>query len=247
MKVLFALLPLMLAACAPSATVVVSPGYDPARVQLVTIGAIADFPDAPGSGEAVAAVLEKRLLVAGDRLVTRRRALPALRAALGDAAADADADQIRAAARDLGVDGMIFGTLADYTPASERTIIADYPQREFAPIYGSASRTAGREDPFPAGDDQTSWVKVPVEQITPARIALTIELLDADTGETLWTATAERSGNDLAVATAEAVDALVEAVSKKRRSAAARSTAAASTPAPPDVPGPPSAPPIPAP
>jgi hypothetical protein len=241
MKALPLALAAVLCACAPAAVVVVSPGYDAARTQLVTVAAIEDFPGAAGSGEIVADALERRLLRSGYRVVARRRALPVLRAELGDAGGDASADQIRAAARALGVDALAFGALADYTSASDRTVMADYPQQEFAPVYGSAARTAGRQDPFPYNDDKTSWVKVPVEQITPAHIALSVELLDAETGETLWTASAERTDNDLAAATAKTVEAIMTAVAAKIRASSAAAPAA-SVPPPPSVPDPPALP-----
>jgi len=241
MKVSLAVLAASLAACASPAFVVVSPGYDAARTQLVAVGAVSDFPGAPGSGEVVAQALENQLLHAGYRLVSRRRARTLLRTTLGDAGADASADQVRDAARALGVDALAFGALSDYANASDRTVMADYPQQEFAPIYGSASRTAGREDPFPYDDDKTSWIKVPVEQITPARIALTVELLDAETGETLWTASAERTDKDLATATAAAVSTIMQGVSAKIRATAATSAAnkTSSVPPPPSFTTPP--------
>jgi hypothetical protein len=69
-----------------------------------------------------------------------------------------------------------------------------------------------------------------------AHIALSVELLDAETGETLWTASDERTDNDLATATAKAADALMRAVARKARLSSG-AQASPSVPPPPDTSG----------
>lgn len=196
------------AACAPNAVVVVSSSYAPSRVKSVALTSFADFPGAPGSGDLAATVFEKYLLQAGYRVV------------------DASA-----------ADAVAAGSLTDYTGAQDQTVMVDVPQTQSDPVYGQvttsethasggggrrggggartiATRTRTQDVIIGYNTTQTSQI-VPETQTLPAHVALTVRLLDAKSGELLWTVSASGSGNDLSSATEEASAYAMQAVVKK--------------------------------
>jgi hypothetical protein len=191
-----------LAACAPNAVVVVSPGYDPARVKSVALTSFTDFPGAPGSGDVALNTFEKYLLQAGYRVV--------------------DAGQ---------ADAVAAGALTDYTGARDETVMVDIPQEQSDPVYGQVTTTEQRgDDGRGARTDRQGDVRrggrevtrtqdviigynttqtnqvVPETQTVPAHVAMNVRLLDAKTSELLWTVSSSASGDDLpsAVETASA-------------------------------------------
>ncbi len=184
------------AACAPSAVVVVSRGYDPARIKSVAVTSFADFPGAPGSGDMAANTFEKYLLEAGYRVVGPDQA-----------------------------DALAIGALTDYTGAREETVMVDIPQEQSDPIYGQVftSQRSGdtlvrtMQNVVTGYSMSMSDQVVPETQVVPAHVAMNVRLLDARTNELLWSVSSAASDDDLPAATESASADAMAAVLKKLR------------------------------
>jgi hypothetical protein len=212
-------------ACAPGAVVVVSPAYEPARVSRVTLVGFNDFPGAVGSGDIAANTFEKYLLLAGYRVVARASNLGTLQSDF-DTPGAVTREQLSAAGLSLGVDALAFGTLNDYTGATEQTVMVDVPQEQSDPVYTSVTTTQRAGDTRVRTTSQvvsgyavtTTDAVVPEEQTTPASVALTVQLLEASTGEVLWSVSASATGDNLPAATeaasAKAMAALIDRLKK---------------------------------
>ena len=200
-----------LAACAPSAVVVMSPSYDPSRIKSVALTSFTDFPGATGSGDAALNSFEKYLLQAGYRVVD---------------AAQADA--------------VAAGALTDYTGPRDETVMVDIPQTQSDPVYGQVSTTVQRPEGGRGargdrqGDASQGVVAVTrtqdvvigynttqTDQVVPetvtlsAHVAMNVRLLDAKTSELLWTVSSSATDDDLASATEDASSSAMQAVIKK--------------------------------
>ena len=192
-----------LAACAPSAVVVVSASYDPARIKSVAVTSFADFPGAAGSGDVALNTFEKYLLQAGYRVVDPAQA-----------------------------DAVALGALTDYTGASDQTVMVDVPQTQSDPVYGQVTTAESRTrvgrggaqmtnersqtQDVVIGYNTTQTDQVVPETVTvPAHVAMNVRLLDAKTNELLWSASSSASGDDLTSATEAASAAAMQAVLKK--------------------------------
>jgi hypothetical protein len=199
--VLLPVLAAALAACATTASVVVSSSYDPARVKTVALAGFTDYPGAPGTGEIAAAAFEKYLLAAGYRVV----------AASGGPAADAVVD----------------GAVTAYSPPGAQTVMVDAPQEETDPVYGQiVSKTrSGRTRTTTVSNVVTGYATtttsqwVPSVQAVPADFALTARLVSAS-GELLWSASASAHGEDESIAADEASREAMAAVSARLKEAA---------------------------
>jgi hypothetical protein len=227
----FVLIAGALTACAPAAVVVVSRDYDLARVQRVSLAAFADFPGAPGSGALAASTFEKYLLTAGYRLVDRAQAEAALQqnaanSLPGELPGDVDPSQIQAQGKLLGVDALALGTLTDYTGSRDQTVMVDIPQEQTDPIYGQVTTVQGRRDDRTVTTQNvvtgyattTTDQVVPETETVPAHAAMTVRLVDASTGELLWSVSSSASGDDLASATESASSSAMQAVAKRLKS-----------------------------
>jgi hypothetical protein len=195
-----------ISACAPSAVVVVSPAYDPARVKAVALTSFADFPGAPGSGDAAANTFEKYLLQAGYRII--------------------DPVSAQASGRPLAADALAIGALTDYSGARDETVMVDMPQTQTDPVYGRVVTTQRSGDTRVRTTQtvvtgyaitQTDAV-VPQTQTVPAHVALNVRLVDAKTSELLWSVSSGASDDDLASATEAASASAMQAVLKKLKS-----------------------------
>lgn len=184
----------VLAACAPNAVVVVSPGYPAAKVKAVAVTTFSDYPGAAGSGDVAANTFEKYLLQAGYRVVDPDRA-----------------------------DALAVGAVTGYQGPRDETVMVDVPQSQSDPVYGQVVTTRRSGDTRVRtvqnvvtgyAVTQTSQI-VPETQTVPARVALNVRLLDAKTNELLWSVSSSGTGEDAAAATEEASAAAMKAVLKK--------------------------------
>lgn len=212
-----------LAACAPRAAVVVSKDYDPAKIKRVAMAAIDDFPGAAGSGDIAAGTFEKYLLLSGYSLVERRQAAQILKEHDFNLSGEVSPDQLRQAGRLLGVDAIVIGGVTDYTNARDQTVMVDMPQEQTDPIYGQVVTTQ-RTDQGRVRTVQNvvtgyattfSSQLVPETTTVPAHAALSLRLVDVETGEVLWSAGAGSDGGDLASALEAASAAAAKAIAKK--------------------------------
>jgi len=183
-----------LAACAPNAVVVVSPGYAAANVKAVAVTSFSDYPGATGSGDVAANTFEKYLLTAGYRVVDSAQA-----------------------------DALAVGAVTGYQGPRDETVMVDVPQSQSDPIYGQVVTTQRSGDTRTRtvqnvvtgyAITQTSQV-VPETQTVPATVSLNVRLLDAKTNELLWSVSSSGSGDDAAAATEAASAAAIKALLKK--------------------------------
>ncbi|MFI5344808.1 MAG: hypothetical protein ACHQ51_00390 [Elusimicrobiota bacterium] len=218
-----------LAGCASPAVVMVSRGYEPARVQRVTLAGFDDYPGLPGSGEAASSAFEKYLLLAGYRLVERRQ-VSALMNERDFSYANATVGQIQILGKTLGVDALVLGNIAEYSGSSEHTVMVDMPQQQIDPLYGQViTKSGGRGEPRVTtvqnvvsgyAVTQTHTV-VPQTEVTPAHVALSARLVDVQTAEVLWSVSAASDGDSASAALEQASSRAMQAVVKKLKSLAA--------------------------
>jgi hypothetical protein len=215
-----------LAGCAAPAVVMVSRGYDAAKVQRVTLAGFDDYPGAPGSGEAASSAFEKYLLLAGYRLVERRQ-VSALMNEREFSYSNATVDQIQILGKTLGVDALVLGNISEYSGSSEHTVMVDMPQQQIDPLYGQVITKSGggRGD----GGARVTTVQnvvtgyavtqsntvVPQTEVVPAHVALSVRLVDVQSAEVLWSVSAASDGDSLSSALEQASAQAMRAVAKK--------------------------------
>ncbi len=223
-----------LAACAtPAAVVFVSHGHDASRVRRVAVLNIGDYLGVAGSGEIAASSFEKYLMWAGYNLVERRQVSQILKEQSLDVSGSIDVSTIRSIGRILGVDALALGNLTDFSNTREHTVIVDVPQEQMDPIYGQVVTTQH------TGDTQTTvttiqnvvtgynysqtYRLVPELQTFPAHVGLSVRLVDVQTGEVLWSASASSDGVDITSATEQSSSKIMQAVVKELKKAASPS------------------------
>jgi hypothetical protein len=208
-----------LTGCATPAVLVISPAYDGTKVKRVTLVGFTDYPGAPGSGEIVSSTFEKHLLSVGYRLIARGPNMGTLQ---GDFSTPGGVtqDELTTAGHALGVDALVFGTLSDYTNPTDQTVMVDMPVEQMDPVYGHVTTTERKGDTRVRSDRDvvtgyattTTMTSVPQEQTTPAHVAFTAELMDADGGELLWSVSTAGTGDDLGAAAEDASQKAVKAL-----------------------------------
>ena len=195
-------------ACAPKPVVVaVSERYQPALARRVTLIALADYPAAAGSGVIVSDALERSLQAGGYRVVRRRDAEKILQARELSALGSSDPARLQDLGRLLGVDAIAFGTVTDFTGVSDMTVLVDMPLAQTDPVYG------------PGSSRYWSGSVARPPQTKPSRVALTMRLVDVETGAVLWSVSSSSSGLDL---TSALEDAAADAMSEVAAAARAR-------------------------
>lgn len=210
-------------ACAPAAVVVVSHSYDPQHVRRVAVLSFTDYPGALGSGELAAGTLEKYLLWADYSLIERRQVQQVLNEQSFQASDAVDPATIRKVGKLLGVDALVLGSLTDYADTREETVMVDEPQENTEPIYGTVEttqRSGGtvvRTSQQVVTGYQTSATDqvVPEVETLPARVGMSVRLVDVETAEVLWSASASSDGVGPAAATEQASAALMQGVVKQ--------------------------------
>ena len=217
-----------LAACATPAVVFLSRSYDARHVKRVAVAVFDDYPGAQGSGEIAAASFEKYLLWAGYGLIERRQTRQLLQEQSVALSEDAGPDVMKEAGQVLGVDALVFGSLTNFMNTQEQTAMVDMPQEQVDPIYGQVETvvhnrgaTVRTVQPFVSGYSRTETHQmVPEVQTVPARAALSVRLVDAQTGEVLWSGSASSDGVDPTAATEQASAMLMQALVKTLKKAA---------------------------
>lgn len=216
-----------LAACSSPAIVFVAPTYNPTHVHRVAMLSLADYPEAPGSGEIAAATFEKYLLEAGYSVVERRQVAQILKEQSLSFSGAVDASQIRNLGRILGVDALVMGNVTDFSNSREQTVMVDVPQEQSDPIYGrvvtvqqNGNTTVETVQHVITGYSYTQTDQIiPETQTVPAHVGLSIRLVDTQTGEVLWVSSGASDGSNLAAATETASSKIMEATIKKLKAA----------------------------
>lgn len=212
-----------LAACASPAVVFVGRGYDPARVRRVALVGFQDFSGLSGSGEIAAATFEKYLLLGNYNLVERRRVNEIIKEQGFGASGAVDPATIRKLGKLLGVDALVLGSLTDFSNVREHTVMVDVPLEQSEPIYGRVVTTQQSGDTTVRTVQKVvtgySYVQtnqlVPETQTVPARVGLSVRLVDVESGSILWSGSGSSEGDNLASAAEEASSKIMQAVLKQ--------------------------------
>jgi len=179
--------------CATPAVVFVSPQYRPGRVQRVAVQGFGDAAGHPGSGAAMADIFEKYLFNLHYTIVDPSQA-------------DRDA--------------VVTGSLSEMNEASEQTVMVDIPQEVTEPVYQDVTfqtRHGGVRTVTRQVGTQTTMTSqtVPQTEMLPARVGVSVRLIDAKGGELLWSGSATADGRDGSSAADAAASKIVSALQKK--------------------------------
>jgi hypothetical protein len=221
-KLAFGLLALMLAlsACVPPAIVFLNPHYDAQKVKRVALIDLEDFPAMQGSGKIAAGLFEKYLFLGGYSIVESQQVDATLQKLSIPEGASLDLPSLQALGDALGVDALVFGRLTDYSDSSDKTVIVDMPLEQSAPIYGKVVTVqrgpdglVKTEQDVVTGYSNTS-TDTPVQQTETvyAHVGMTMRLVDAHTGDILWSASTSGSGAHLNDATEAASAQIMRSV-----------------------------------
>jgi hypothetical protein len=216
---------LLLSGCATvqPAFVVVSPHYESARIQKVALIGITDYQGMAGSGESAASIFEKYLLLGGYSLVERRQVSEVLKEQSLQANGTYDQATLKKLGQILGVSGLVFGSLTDFSGPRAETVMVDIPQSQSNPIYGQVETIQRQGDTLVkttqnvVTDYNYTWTSqiVPQTQRVPAHAGLTTRLVDVSNGEVLWSGSASSEGNYLSDAMERASSKMMEAIAKQ--------------------------------
>ena len=209
------------AGCASPGVVFVSRTYDPLRIRRVASLSFADSPGVQGSGEIAAGTFEKYLLWAGYSLVERRQVQEILKEQLLDVSGSSiDKNTIHTLGKLLGVDALVFGNLTEFSNVREHTVFVNIFQEHTEPVYGQIITT--RQDSYATVRNIQNVVtgyssthtnrRVPGIETLPARVGMSVRLVDVETGEVIWSATASSEGVDLTAAAEESSSKIMQAV-----------------------------------
>jgi hypothetical protein len=205
-------LALLASACVPPAQVFVSPAYPPAHIQKVALLPFSDYPPMAGSGLLVEGVFGN-LLLKDYSLADSSTVGAALQQASLQPGQPMDLDTLQALAAKLGVDAFVEGQVTDFSDASDQTEVEDVPIEQDTPIYTQVEST-GRSGRVHARTIITgtnfSTVDEPEEETVsiPAHVGLSVRMVDAKTGDVLWSASVSEQGdylNDAAQSAATAI------------------------------------------
>lgn len=200
------LLAVSLAACAPPALVFLNAHYNPAAIKRVALIDFEDYPAMAGSGKLVAGLFEKYLFMSQYSVVDRRQVAAAMEQLSIQPADNLDLDTLHTLAAKLGVDAFIFGQVTDFTDTTDQTVVEDMTLEQNTPVYahvetiqrapdGSLVKT--RQDVLTGND--TTTVDQPVQQTetVAAHVGLSLRMVDAQSGEVLWSASDSEDGPHL--------------------------------------------------
>jgi hypothetical protein len=214
-------LALGLSACVPPAIVFLNPHYDPQAIKRVALIDMEDFPAMQGSGKIAAGLFEKYLFLGGYSVLESRQVNAAMEQASLPSSSSLTLTQIQQLGTLLGVDALAFGQLTDFSDSSDKTVIVDMPLEQSSPIYGkvvtvqhSPDGVVKTEQDVVTGYSSTT-TDAPIQQTETvyAHVGMSMRLVDAHTGEVLWSASTSGTGQHLNDATEAASAQIMRAVS----------------------------------
>lgn len=202
----FPVLALGLSACAAPALVFLNSHYGAADVHRVAIIDFQDYPGMAGSGRLVQRIFEKYLFENGYNMVDSRQVAAVMEQLSIQPGDNLNPDTMRVLALKLGVDAFVFGEVTDFTDASSQTVVEDMMLEQDTPIYTNVNtyqRVPGGGMVATSQSIQTgteiSTVDQPVKQteVVDAHVGLSVRMVDARTGEVLWSASDSEDGSHL--------------------------------------------------
>jgi hypothetical protein len=197
---------LSFSACAPPAVVFLNARYQAAHVQRVALIGFEDYPGMAGSGKIVGGIFEKYLLLGNYSLVDQRQVAAVLEKQSLDPGANMDAQEIQSLGKLLGVDALVFGQVTGYSDSSDRTVVVDMPLEQTQPIFGqviTVQHSHHGEEVKTVQDVVTGYssttTDTPVQQTETvyAHVGLSVRLIDANSGDLLWSASSSGIGGHL--------------------------------------------------
>lgn len=222
-KTVLLVLAAVLGACATPAIVVLSPDYASHKPRRVALLSFTDRPGAAGSGETAAAAFEKYLLWGGYSVVERRQVAQLLKEQAFSVSGAVDPATARKLGKILGVDALALGSVTDFSNAGERTVLVDLPQQKSEPIYGKVTTSQQSGDTTVKTESRvvTGYTYKQIDRVVPetrsfpARVGLSVRLVDVQTGQVLWSGSDSSDGVDLGSAAEQASSAIMRAVVKQ--------------------------------
>lgn len=218
-----ALAALLLGGCAPPAVVFISQRYTQAAVHQVVLAGFLDYPGSPGSGDVASSLFEKYLLLAGYGLADRGQAQTLLASQGVSLTSTLGLAALNRLNQGLGVDAVVIGQITDYSDASDRTVMEDLPLEQTSPIMGHQTtvqrvgdqRVRTESDVVTGYATSTTDVPVQTTESVDAHAGLSVRLVDARTGEMLWSGSASADAPHLQAALEDASASVMQAVAKR--------------------------------
>lgn len=212
-----------LCGCATSAVVFVSNNYRPDAIKRVSIAKFSDCAGHRGSGEASASTFEKYLIGTQYTLVERRQASQIMDEHKLNTSGAVEQSTAKELGKLLGVDALVFGTVTSYTDVRQQTVMTQVLQVQNEPIF-SGGGVHGRPGvpPQPASAQRLVASYVPETQTLPASVGLSVRLVDVESGEVLWNASATGTGESLSAAEEDASSAIMKNVTSRLKKLAGK-------------------------
>jgi hypothetical protein len=210
----------LLGGCAPPAIVFLNPHYSAAKVKKVALVDFEDYPGVAGSGDITAGIFEKYLLLGGYTFIDRNQVVAVMREQNLQVSDNSDSETLSKLGKYLGVDALAFGQVNDYTDSQDQTVTENVPMEQSEPVYGKVvmEQTNGNTQVKTVQDVAVGYDTVEGEQsvqeteTTPARVAISVRLVDIQGGEVLWSASAAGHGLHLDSAAEQASTNLMDTV-----------------------------------
>lgn len=207
------LLSLLLCGCATPAVVFVSGNYNPSAVKRVALASFSDYPNQQGSGEVAAATFEKYIVGSSYSLVERRQVSQIIKDHALNVSGAVDQSTIRNMGQLLGVDALIFGAITTYADVRQQTVMTQVLQVQNEPVFMQGGGPGGHGGIRNSQRLVTNYV--PETQTLPAKLGLSVRLVDVQTGEVLWSASASGTGESLSLAAEDASSAIMKEINAR--------------------------------
>jgi hypothetical protein len=216
-----------LGGCAPKAVGVVHDTYNFGKIKRVAMVGFSDYPGAAGSGEITASAFEMHLLKMGYSVVERRQINKVLSEQALDLTGSIDQATLRKLGKLLGVQAIVLGSVTDFFNVRDRTIYINMPKQETRPVYGEVitikqqpGHTVKTVQNIVTGYEYSVKDRiVPTVETLPAYVGLSVRLVDVQTGQVVWAASASGGASDMTRAAGKVSSSIIASVNKelKRR------------------------------
>ena len=202
--------------CANAPVVAVKPGYDFHKVGRVALLDFEDLGGQPGSGQAVSQALEPYLLRAGYSLVERTQVQRILQEQAFD---QSSASSAQALGKLLSVDAVVLGRVTSFVAEQSQVYMQNVSNVAYNPVYDTVQVTGRKgevrtQQVLGHYDVTTTNEQIPSTFDTPGSVAFSARLVNAATGEVLWTGSTSGSGDTAAGAADGAGKRLMDALKK---------------------------------
>lgn len=205
--------------CASAPVVAVKSGYDFHKVGRVALIDFADLGGQAGSGQVVSQAFEPYLLRAGYSLVERSQVQSILQEQSFSQTGAVAPEAAQTLGRLLSVSALVLGRVTSFIAEQSQVYMQSVSNVSYSPVYqtvqvqGRRGQTSTRQE-VSNYDVTTTNEEIPSTFLTPATVAFSARLVDAATGELLWTGSTSGSGDTAAAAADAAAKRLMNALKK---------------------------------